>query len=992
MRIRIDRLVKVLTFVLVIVLFCAMFPSGMIMADSYNATIINVQQAVNVRSEPTTASKVVTTLALSSRLKVNSSVSHKSNDTSGYSTWYSVTFTKNGTTYNGYIANYFVKCDPITPGTLDAAFENSIAGFPESYKPYLRSLHVAHPNWTFVAQNSTASWSSALSMETKSGVSLIENTTNPLWQSGSTVIDSPNWVNASEGIVAYYMDPRNSLTENAIFQFLNVKSTSHSAGQIELLLDGTFMDQDVSTPKDCDKSNTEYHDIFVKAQAQSGIDGIFLAARVLQECGNNGSSSSNGGTVGGRKVFNFFNIGAYSDATNAAYRGLNFARYGNGVTGSSFNTTYEIPWTSQGDAIVYGAKWINDYYVSKGQNTIYYMRFNMSPNSSYSLGTHQYYTAIQSPTMEATKMYNAYNKAGLLDSSLTFTIPVYSNMTFDAVRLPDDNTVYYDFVQNLYQKILRRDCTNAEATVYVNALKVGTNPISIITSFFTSTEYKLKNYSIEQQIKDAYSVMLNRNATSGEIANCKNSINYGYSIHYIYQSVSSSVECKNYIASLGLNHYAPYTDTDLVDTHINLRDIVIPMYEVFLGRNYDVQGLRNWIAQLASKKMSGQQVAAEFFNSREYGNLNISIEDYVTSLYHLLGREPDSSGFVYWCGFLKRHYTREYVFHGFVNSAEFNNKCRQYGVTTSVYQYPKAIEYHPNGPRIGEFVNLTYSTLLGRNAEAAGKNHWTCYLGANGHSAAGYVYEMVTSAEYRNKNLSDEETVRRLFIILYGVDPVSSITLSEPEPLAAPEPLLLTSVSALTADAANATVPVTSVASVFDTVSPGACAQTDEYVQNPNESFVTGDETLISDEVVPAETEPSYEGIIDEEPATSETDYDDFALPDDSSFEDMNIEPEITETSEEIENSEPAETAASESEYDEESGEAESDPMKSFGGFRIGLGIGFSYDIYNVKPEYLSEFNYCLQLYRQSPRDAINYMADSSHFIDTCYYLGIANK
>lgn len=977
------------------------------MADSNNATIINVNDAVNVRSEPTTASSLVTTLALGSRLKVNSSVSHKSNDTSGYSTWYSVTFTKNGTTYNGYIANHFVKCDPIAPGTLDAEFENSIAGFPESYKASLRSLHVAHPNWKFVAQNASASWSSALALETKSGVSLIEDTTNKSWQDGSEVIDSPNWVNASEGIVAYYMDPRNSLTENAIFQFLNVKSTSHSAGQIELLLDGTFMDQDRSTPMDCDKSDTEYHDLFEKAQEKSGIDGIFLAARVLQECGNNGSSSSNGGTVGGRKVFNFFNIGAYSDATNAAYRGLNFARYGNGVNGSSFNTTYEIPWTSQGDAIVYGAIWINDYYANKGQNTIYYMRFNMSPNSSYSAGSHQYYTAIQSPTMEATKMYNAYQKAGLLDSSLTFTIPVYSNMPTNSVGLPDDNTVYYEFMHHVYQKILRRDCSNAEAAPFVEGLKNGGNPISTIMFFFNSAEYKSKNYSSEQKIKDAYSAMLNRGATSSDVAHCMNSINYGYSIHSIYQMVSSSVECKNFISSCGLSHYSPYTDTDLVDNHMNMRNIVIPMYEVFLGRSYDVQGLRNWISQLASKTMSGQQVAAAFFNSREYGNLNISIEDYVTSLYHFLGREPDGPGFTYWCGFLKRHYTREYVFHGFVNSAEFNNKCKQYGATTSVYQYPKAIEYHPNGPRIGEFVNLTYSTLLGRNADAAGKNNWTCYLGANGNSAAGFVNAMVTGAEYRNKNLSDEETVRRLFIILYGVDPVSSITLSEPEPLAAPEPLLLTSDSALAADAATAAVPVTSVASVFDTVSPdgsiygtteasdGVYITDDAYAYETVNSF--DDNVLIPEEtfIVEDETFASDETFVTDETITDETegDYDESFLPEESFADDV-IEPDSTEATDVTEDVAGADedTIIEETEVLQESAEGDTDALKAFGGSRIGLGIGFSYDIYNIKPEYLSEFNYCLQLYRQSPRDAINYMADSSTFIDTCYYLGIANK
>ncbi len=44
----------------------------------------------------------------------------------------------------------------IVPGLVtqvsaeDVAFEESIAGFPESYKVLLRQLHEVHPNWRFV--------------------------------------------------------------------------------------------------------------------------------------------------------------------------------------------------------------------------------------------------------------------------------------------------------------------------------------------------------------------------------------------------------------------------------------------------------------------------------------------------------------------------------------------------------------------------------------------------------------------------------------------------------------------------------------------------------------------------------------------------------------------------------------------------------------------------------------------------------------------------
>ena len=44
----------------------------------------------------------------------------------------------------------------------DADFEAYLnaQGFPESYKPYLRSLHAQYPNWKFRAAKTGLSWSS----------------------------------------------------------------------------------------------------------------------------------------------------------------------------------------------------------------------------------------------------------------------------------------------------------------------------------------------------------------------------------------------------------------------------------------------------------------------------------------------------------------------------------------------------------------------------------------------------------------------------------------------------------------------------------------------------------------------------------------------------------------------------------------------------------------------------------------------------------------
>ena len=56
-----------------------------------------------------------------------------------------------------------------------AEFESYLTkqGFPESYKPGLRALHKAHPNWAFTAYHTGISWNEAMKKETKFGVSLV---------------------------------------------------------------------------------------------------------------------------------------------------------------------------------------------------------------------------------------------------------------------------------------------------------------------------------------------------------------------------------------------------------------------------------------------------------------------------------------------------------------------------------------------------------------------------------------------------------------------------------------------------------------------------------------------------------------------------------------------------------------------------------------------------------------------------------------------------
>ena len=136
----------------------------------------------------------------------------------------------------------------------DSAFETSISGFPDSYKPYLRALHAKYPNWKFVPYNTGIKFSTAVNNESKYDRSLIENSFSKFLKSTATgdynsktgtyiAKDGASWVTASKNAVAYFMDPRNFLNEKHIYMFekLSYDAANQTQAGVEAILDNTFM-------------------------------------------------------------------------------------------------------------------------------------------------------------------------------------------------------------------------------------------------------------------------------------------------------------------------------------------------------------------------------------------------------------------------------------------------------------------------------------------------------------------------------------------------------------------------------------------------------------------------------------------------------------------------------------------------------------------------------------------------------------------------------
>lgn len=332
----------------------------------------------------------------------------------------------------GYVSAAYVQLTSSgSQGSSDADFESYMTkqGFPESYKPYLRTLHEQHPKWIFTAQKLGVDWNTALKEECVVGRNLVHSSALASWKSmekgaydfngGYWYGLDGSWVAASKEIIMYYMDPRNFLNDTYIFMFENQSydPSYQTESGVKTILADTFMSGSYTCP-DTKKKYT-YSQTFMDAAKKSGVSPYHLASRCRNEQGVNGAPQSLGTVKGYENYFNFFDIQAYATSTmTAAEMGCKYAK--------TTNPTYLLPWTNQYKSIVGGSIFLGTGYITKGQDTLYLQKFDMVDGGN-GLYYHQYMTCVFGQANEAISLKNAYSQ-DILNSAMEFKIPVYNNM------------------------------------------------------------------------------------------------------------------------------------------------------------------------------------------------------------------------------------------------------------------------------------------------------------------------------------------------------------------------------------------------------------------------------------------------------------------------------------------------------------------------------------------------------------------------------------
>ena len=279
---------------------------------------------------------------------------------------------------------------------------------------------------------------------------------------------------ASIEAIAYMLDPRNSLADESVYQFMNFEGNNLDKVQIGNIVEGTYL------------NNQEVIDALFDAASGSNPDecsnlnAAFLVAKIIIEQGSNGSILSKGEGYQGDYVgvYNFFNYGATvtSECSDVIKYGLNYAR--------------AAGWTSKRAAIIGGAKLIKESFVDlRGQNTFYFLKYNYAGKSSWA--AMQYEQNIMGAESKGSLLRKYYKKQPNA-ASPTMVIPLYENMPVEKAARPTTNSrsslTYEEGVIEYAPSGLKVRAGQGIKTVHINTISNGSKVKIIKRADYASSD------------------------------------------------------------------------------------------------------------------------------------------------------------------------------------------------------------------------------------------------------------------------------------------------------------------------------------------------------------------------------------------------------------------------------------------------------------------------------------------------------------------------
>ena len=220
--------------------------------------------------------------------------------------------------------------------------------------------------------------------------------------------------------------------------------------------------------------------------------------------------------------------------------------------------------------------------------------------------------------------------------------------------LVKDNDVFGNarlFAMQQYRDFLGREGDSGGITSWTNYINGGGTRAAVTEAFFTSTEFQGTGAPVAR----LYFAYFLRIPDYGGLTFWINYFRTGHTLAEISSAFAASGEFTS--------RYGALTNDQFVDL----------VYQNVLGRPADAGGKSYWLGQLNGGMPRGQMMIG-FSESVEYLS-TIASSTYVTMMYvGMLKRQPDTSGFNFWVGYLNQGNSGQALINGFLGAAEYRSR------------------------------------------------------------------------------------------------------------------------------------------------------------------------------------------------------------------------------------------------------------------------------------------------------------------------------
>ena len=237
------------------------------------------------------------------------------------------------------------------------------------------------------------------------------------------------------------------------------------------------------------------------------------------------------------------------------------------------------------------------------------------------------------------------------------------------------------FVNRMYEKVMNRGY-DQDGQKYWSDLLIN-QKISgayLAEKFVFSPEFENRKLDNNAFLQVLYATFFDRAADAEGLAYWNSVMAQGVSRKGVCGRFVMSQEFTNICNNYGITK-GSFTYTEERDKNPDVTAFVYRCYNKTLDRDPETEGLNYWTGVINNKKASAKSVAGKFVFSQEFKNKKLNDTEYVKVLYRVfMGREYDAEGLKYWTGKLASGSSRESIFESFANAKEFSLILKSFGL------------------------------------------------------------------------------------------------------------------------------------------------------------------------------------------------------------------------------------------------------------------------------------------------------------------------